>query len=43
MGEGEEEVLGGLGEGGEGPGEGSEGSFFHLQSRMFLLTPRVES
>ena len=27
MGEGEEEVLGGLGEGREGPGEGSGGSF----------------
>jgi len=46
VGEGKEEVLGGLGEGGERPGEGSDGPFFfsfHLGSWMSLLTPRVES
>ena len=41
MGEGEEEVLGRLEEGGEGPGEGSDGSSPSSNSefRMLLLTP----
>ena len=41
VGESETEVLGGLGEGGEGTGEGSGGSFFSSEkSRTLLLTIR---
>ena len=41
MGEGEGDVLGRLGEGGEGPGERSGGSFFSSDSEclVLLLTP----
>lgn len=41
VGKGEEKVLGRLGEGGEGPGEGSNGSYFSSgsETRVLLLTP----